>query len=136
MRIIIPLLIWTIISVVYFISRIGYKNPSRGIRKYIEYFIMPPTMIIISVIFCIRYAYWLTQPADEPVVTIGQNRVDGFMRPGKPQQFTRYPDKQFSRQIRVNGEKGSSWIVNVYSNDEIKVDVLSDKYEFVHEEGN
>jgi|SRR5271157_3039558 len=104
MYIIIALLLWTVISIVYFTSRIGYKNPSRGIRKYIEYVICPPTLGIAYVIGTIGY---LIQKPHPPMVSTGlcaDLRIDG-------------EGKKYYTQISVFGAKGSYWYIYVYSDD-------------------
>ena len=104
MHIFLALLAWTIISIVYLISRIGYDAP-RGIRKYVEYVICPPALAIAYTIAGIRWIFKTPQPPTVSIGLCGDLHIDG-------------EGKKYYTQIRVFGEKGAYWYVNVYSDDE------------------
>lgn len=104
MHILLGFLAWTIISIIYFISRIGYKDPSRGIRKYVEYVICPPVLAIVSTYVGIRWIFKTPQPPRVSTGLCADLDIDG-------------EGKKYYTQIQVFGEKGAYWYVNVYSDD-------------------
>jgi len=112
------LLAWTIVSITYFITRIGYKDSPRGFRKYAEWFICPPVLIIAYVIGGIG---WLIKKPDVPHVGDGNNTWVNLQIPDHESK------KKYYTQIRFTGEKGIDWVINVSSNEPMVSEMWSNQ---------
>ena len=118
MHIFLILVVWTIISIVYCISRIGYDYPSRGFRKYFEYLICPP---FVGIVYIIGSIHWLIKKPDIPMVSNGNNTWVNLRIPNHESK------KKYYTQIRFTGEKGVDWVVNVSSNEPMVAEMFSDE---------
>lgn len=110
MYILLSLAAWTVISIIYVASRIGYKHAPQGFRKYAEYVICPPTLLVVTIASGI--AYWLRKP-EPPVIVTGICDVDRALDKGK----------RYYTQVRWVGAKGKYWCVNIYTDDEPKTEI-------------
>lgn len=118
MYIFLSLLIWTTASIAYFISRLGYKDAPRGFRKYFEYLICPP---VLTIAFLVGAIAWLFKKKEIPMISSGHNTWANFQIPNHKSK------KKYYTQIRVTGEKGINWTINVSSDEPMVWEMFSNR---------
>ena len=103
---------WYITSIVYFASRLGYKNSTvRGFRKIVEFVLAPPLITIVYVYVGIIY---LITPQEPPFIRSSFKTSNLYLQnaPGK-----------YMIQIHVKGKWGKEYTIDVYSDSELKTKV-------------
>jgi hypothetical protein len=107
------LALWFVVGVVYSINQLGNKTRCYHSwwERAVDFVLWLPVMPLVYVI---SWILWLYRKPAEPVICASVT----------PESLGIPKKGNYVTQIRVNGEKGKSWTVNVWSTEPVSVEVL------------